>query len=150
MDRRRLPTLARIACACLLATASFAGCGAASGCDLVIAGLPDGVMLEPGSTLPPGSEQLAVTADLDVAPEPPDADAAGPATAFAFRLRPEAASRMAAYSASHVGQSIAITVDGIVATAPVINGPFSDEIVVALVGETTLETAARLGDCVSR
>jgi hypothetical protein len=48
------------------------------------------------------------------------------------------------------GQSIAITVDGIVATAPVINSPLLDEIVVALVGESTFETAARLGDCVKR
>jgi hypothetical protein len=150
MDRRTLPNLARIACAGLLATGGFAGCGAASGCDLVIAGLPDGVMLEPGSTLPPGSEHLATTADLDVVPEPPDSETAGAATAFAFRLRPEAASRMAAYSAAHVGQSIAITVDGIVATAPVINSPLSDEVVVALAGETTFETAARLEECVER
>jgi hypothetical protein len=151
MNRRLPPVLARIAAATAVLAGTLAGCGvSAPGCDLTIVGLPDGVMLEPGSTLPPGAEPIAVTADLDVVPEPPDADAAGASTAFAFRLRPAAAARMAAYTETHVGQALAITVDGVVATAPMITGQLGDEVVVALTDSSTFETATRLNECIAR
>ena len=109
----------------LVATGVVAGCTLpGGGCDLTIAAIDAGEDIEI-ETLPVDAEILVRPGDVDpdgwVLTEDP---AVG--LVAEVRLRPDAAARFAQHTRDHVGDSIALAVDGVVVAVPSINAPIED------------------------
>ena len=106
----------------VLAGLSGAGCTLPSApCDIVIAGVADPDVRQ----LPPDADVLATTADVD----PAGWRASDPGVgggAVELRLRPAAAGRLAAHTAANVGGFLAVAINDVVVSTPVITSPIQD------------------------
>lgn len=114
--------------ALLLATAGLGtGCGAVPlPCNLAIASLPPASTLEAGDPLPGNLPMLAGPADFV-----PDAvrilaDVNGETTVVDLKLRGDAIARLAAHTAGHTGDFMAIAINGSVAAVVSIEGQIPD------------------------
>ena len=109
----------------VVATAVGAGCTLPGrGCDLTIAAIDNGADVELDA-LPADAEVLVRPADVDpngwVLTEDPDAGLVAE-----LRLRPDAAERFAQHTRVHIGDFIALEVDGVVVAVPSIITPIED------------------------
>lgn len=114
-----------LAAGLMVATAVGAGCTLpGGGCDLTIGAIDDGEDIELDA-LPADAEILVRPADVDpsgwVLTEDPDAGLVAE-----LRLRPAAAERFAQHTRDHIGDFIALEVDGVVVAVPTINAPIED------------------------
>ena len=112
----------------LLGVVSLTGCTMPSpGCDLTIAVLDDNVPpLDPADiTVPADAEILVRPGDVDPDGWALTEDANG-GPQVELLLRPEAAERFAQHTRDHIGGSIALVVNGVVVSAPVVNSPIED------------------------
>ena len=87
-------------------------------CDIAIAATDDPDIEQ----LPADALILATAADVDPAGWAVTEDGNG-APAVDLRLKPEAAARFAEHTAANIGGFLAIAVNGVVVSAPMINGP---------------------------
>jgi hypothetical protein len=92
--------------------------------------IPDGMGLEygPQGGSSPGWRSFAVTQTRvidqgDVVGATIEPGVAGPGVQLVLTLTPEGKARFAAFTRGHVGHKIAVSLDGVVANAPIIHGP---------------------------
>ena len=111
-------------------------------CNLVIAAVDDPSVQE----IPPGAEVLATAADVDPAGWAVSDDGNGQ-RAVDLRLKPEAAQRFAEHTAANVGGFLAFAVDGVVVSAPTINGPIEDGAVSISGGALDTDIVEAFGPC---
>jgi hypothetical protein len=133
--RRRSLTFAL---ALLLAGLLGTACGAVPlPCDIAIAALPPGSAVEVGDPLPENVVLLARPADFDRGATSIRADTTGE-TAVELTLRGAAIAGLGGHTAGHIGESMAIAINGTVVAVPVIQGQIPDgklQITGALGGE---------------
>jgi preprotein translocase subunit SecD len=110
----------RLALAAVIAAGLLgAGCSLPKApCDLVIAAVDEPDV----QSIPADAEILVTAADVDPAGWAVSEDGNG-APAVDLRFTPEPAKRIADHTAANVGGYLAIAVDGVVVSVPVINGP---------------------------
>jgi hypothetical protein len=94
-------------------------------CDVAIVALPADSMLVPGDPLPPGSQVLAAPDDFDRTAITFGRDSMD-YPAVNLELRGDAIGRVGAYTAGHMGEFLAISVNGSVVAVPMIQGPLLD------------------------
>ena len=95
-------------------------------CNLTIVALPADSTLEPGDPLPAESVVLAAPNDFDrTATEFVVIDGAG-TTGVNLTLQGDATARVAAHTAGHTGEFMAIALNGTVVAVPMIQGPLLD------------------------
>ncbi len=94
-------------------------------CDLTIVALPADSTLQPGDPLPAGALVLVGPDDFDrTTIAIVDDDSGNPAVSF--ELRGDAIARVAAHTAGHVGEPMAIAINGDVVAVPFIQSPLLD------------------------
>jgi SecDF, P1 head subdomain len=93
-----------------------------SRCDVTIVALPAGQMIAVEDPLPPGSQIIAAPNDFDIAATMIGDDGSGDPT-VTVRLRGDAVDRFARHTADHLGDHIAIMLNGDIITVPVIMAP---------------------------
>jgi hypothetical protein len=98
----------------------------ASDCTITFAS-GERLAVQVGQPLPADAEVVVAAGDIDPAGTAIAPDDLGPVLNLA--LRPPAAERLEAYTTQHLGEVLLITVDGMVAAAPVINEPILGGIV---------------------
>jgi hypothetical protein len=95
---------------------------------------PGPEVLLPGGPVPTGLEVLLTTADVDPAAVTMTSDAGGsPAVSIGFA--PDAAKALATWSRAHVGEFVALAVDGLAVIVPAVMSPLDDGSVVISMGE---------------
>jgi preprotein translocase subunit SecD len=82
--------------------------------------------LQPGDALPPGLEPLLRAGDIDPAGVALDPGSGGSSAGVTLRFTPAGGVALAAWSADHVGDFLAIVVDGRVVSVPLIMAPLTD------------------------
>ena len=88
-------------------------------CALSIVAIPTGQLITEDDPLPPGSQIIATPNDFDVAATTIEAgDAGGPVVNL--RLRGDAIDRVARHTADHLGDLIAVVLNGDVVTVPMV------------------------------
>jgi preprotein translocase subunit SecD len=92
---------------------------------LTLVAIPSGVMISEGQPLPAGSQIIAGPDDFDAAATTITPDGAGSAT-VTIRLRRPAIERVAGHTAAHVGDLIAIVLNGRVIAVPMVMEPIVD------------------------
>ena len=114
--------------ALLLAMAGLGtGCGAVPlPCNLAIAAVPADRSLEEGVPLPGNLPILAGPADFDQDAVRILADVNGESTIVDLKLRGDAIARVAAHTAGHTGEFLAIAINGTVVNVPMIQGQIPD------------------------
>jgi hypothetical protein len=90
-------------------------------CDVTISALPPGSTLASGDPLPAGLPVIAAPGDFDSSATTILADVNGPTTVN-LNLRGDAIDRLGAHTAGHVGEPMAIAVNGRVVAVPMIQG----------------------------
>ena len=117
-------------------------------CDLTIVALPADSTLQPGDPLPAGAQVLARPDDFDrSAVAIVNDDAGNPAVSL--ELRGDAIARVAAHTAGHVGEFMAISINGDVVAVPVIQSPLLDgKIQISSGSEDGDDLAAKFVGCV--
>ncbi len=116
-------------------------------CEMAIAALPADSTLEPGDPLPAGSQVLAGPDDFDRAAVAVAVDGSGGATVD-LALRGDAIARFGAHTAGHLGESIAIAINGTVVSVPTIQSPMLDGKVQITGAQGDKDLAQRFGGCV--
>ena len=105
-----------------LAVAALIG-GGCSGiplpCDVTISALPSDSTLASGDPLPAGLPVIAGPGDVDPGATTILVDVGGPTTVH-LKLRGDAVARLGAHTTAHVGESMAIAVNGRVVAVPMI------------------------------
>jgi hypothetical protein len=117
-------------------------------CDISIAALPPDSNIQAGDALPPNLLVLASPGDFDPAGTGITADVNGGA-AVNLELQGPAIARMAAHTADHTGESMAIAINGRVISVPMIGETLPDgkiQIATGGVGDTDL--VERFAGCV--
>ena len=129
---------------------SLVGCSSMSipaPCDLMIIALPADSTVAPGDPLPPAPVVLAAPGDFDrTATAIVTDDAGNPSVNLA--LQGDAIARVAAHTAGHPGEFMAIAVNGTVASVPMIQGPLLDGTLQITGGMGNEDVAQRFGSCV--
>lgn len=124
----------------VLAASLLGACAPAAPCDLVIVGTDDPGLL----AIPSGALPVVVGSDVDpsgwqVIPD----DGSGAGDQVAFRLKPEAAARFAAFTGTNVGRYIAIAVNDRVVAVPMIQAAIEDgEVAISLRDQTDIDAFA--------
>jgi len=117
-------------------------------CDLTIVALPAGSTMQPGDPLPAGAQVLARPDDFDRSAVAIVSDDAGN-PAVSFELRGDAIARVAAHTAGHLGELMAIAINGNVVAVPVIQSPLLDgEIQISSGNQEGDDLAAKFAGCV--
>jgi SecDF, P1 head subdomain len=88
-------------------------------CALSIVAIPTGQLITEDDPLPPGSQIIASPNDFDVAATTIGDDGSGNPS-VTLRLRGDAVVRFARHTANHLGDLIAVTLNGDVVTVPMI------------------------------
>ncbi len=113
-----------LAMAALLAASTIAtGCQQALACDVTVFSVGS-ALLAPGDALPPNAELILKPDDFDTSQAtlvPTDLG-----TEVQLQLQPAAADRFRQFTAANLGESIAISLNGSVVTAPMIQGEIPD------------------------
>ncbi len=113
-----------LAAALLVIAGLGIGCGAVPlPCDVTIAALPPASAVEAGDPLP--GDVLVLAGPEDIGPVTIGSDPQL-GTTVDIELRGDAIARMAAHTAGHTGEFLAIAVNGTVATVPSIQGQIAD------------------------
>ena len=112
----------------MLAVAVLAGAGCQAiplPCDIALVALPPDSTLESGDPLPGNLQILAGPDDFDRSATTIQADVNGNA-AVDLTLRGDAIARVAAHTAGHIGEPMAIAINGTVAAVPFIQSQLPD------------------------
>lgn len=88
-------------------------------CDITISALPPGSTLAAGDPLPAGLAVIAAPGDVDLGATSILVDVGGPTTMH-LKLRGDGIARLAGHTASHVGEPMAVAINGRVVAVPVI------------------------------
>lgn len=121
MTRSRRPGRAAVIGG-LLAPMVLAGCTIApTDCSMTIIGIDEPVAR--GDAMPADGDVVATRGDFDLTETAVAQDANGE-PAIALVLRPPAAERFQAYTSDHIGGFLAIGLDDVVVSAPMINDAF--------------------------
>ena len=116
-------------------------------CDLRIVALPADSTLEAGGPLPADAQVLAGPDDFDPTATAIVADAIGK-PAVNVELRGDAIARVRAYTTDHVGEYMAIAINGVVVAVPVIQAPIPDGSIQITAGiDEGDELASRFAGC---
>jgi preprotein translocase subunit SecD len=129
---------------------SLVGCSAVkipASCDLTIIAVPADSTLAPGDPLPAAPIVLAAPSDFDRAATAIVTDDAGN-LAVDLALQGDALARVAAHTAGHGGEFMAIAVNGTVASVPMIQGPLTDGTLQITGGMGNEDVAQRFAGCV--
>ncbi len=94
-------------------------------CDVTIFALPANSTMAPGDPLPPGSRVLAAPDDFDRTAFTMGRDSMDH-PAVNLELRGDAIGRVGAHSAGHLGEFLAIAINGSVVAVPIIQAPIPD------------------------
>ena len=129
---------------------SLIGCSAVPRpllCDVSIIAVPADTMLKPGDPLPDRSLVLAAPGDFDrtaieIAPD------ANNELALNLELRGDAIARMGAHTAGHLGEFMAIAINGTVVAIPMIQGPIPDGKLQITGGQGAADLAQQFAGCV--
>jgi hypothetical protein len=135
-----------IVTAATLATASCSTLPVVARCDVTLAGLPAGVVINETDPLPANVVFLAGPADFD--PEGTKVEQTADGFTFTLALRGDAVGRMAAHTAAHVGDQLAVGVNGQTVMVPMINEAVADGIVQVSPGGADVDLDPRLAGCV--
>jgi preprotein translocase subunit SecD len=117
-------------------------------CDLTIIALPADSTVAPGDPLPAAAVVLAAPSDFDrtaiefVVMEGADSPAVN------LALQGNAIARVAAHTAAHSGEFMAIAVNGTVVSVPIIQGPLLDGTIQITGGMENEDVAQRFAGCV--
>jgi len=126
----------------LVATLLPLGCSLpVAPCDIAIAATDDPDIQQ----LPADALILATAADVDPAGWAVTEDGNG-APAVDLRLKPEAAARFAEHTAANVGGYLAIAVNDVVVSAPMINGPIEGG-AMTITGSLDTDVVEAFGPC---
>lgn len=118
----------RLAAPVVLAVAGLLGAGCAAlpiPCNITIAAVPPDVTVEAGEALPANLQVLAGPGDFDPNGTAIVADVEGKA-AVDLLLRGNAIARVGAHTTGHIGEFMAIAVNGTVVVVPSIQSPLVD------------------------
>ena len=124
---RRRPGLAA-AVAAVAAVWLLIGCSSIKvplPCDLMILAVPFGSTLQAGDPVPADSQVLAAPGDFDTTRSGIVTDAGG-ANALDLQLRGAAVARVAGHTAAHLGEQIAIVINGDIVAVPIVESPIPD------------------------
>jgi hypothetical protein len=135
-----------IAAAATLATASCSAPPVVARCDVTLAGLPAGVIINETDPLPANVVFLAGPADFD--PEGTKVEQTADGFTFTLALRGDAVGRMAAHTAAHVGDQLAVGVNGQTVMVPMINEAVADGNLQISPGGADVDLDPRLAGCV--
>lgn len=91
-------------------------------CDLMIVALPPDSTLQEGDPVPAEPQVIAGPGDFDAIGSSIRTDPNG-AVSLDLRLRGEAIERLAGHTAGHMGESMAIVINGEVVAVPIIQSP---------------------------
>lgn len=94
-------------------------------CDLMILAVPADSTLEAGDPVPAEPDVIAAPGDFDPSGSAITTDPGG-ANVLDLRLRGDAVPRFAAHTAAHVGEQIAIVVNGEVVAIPIIESSIAN------------------------
>jgi hypothetical protein len=130
----------------VLATASCSAVPVVARCDVTLVGLPAGVLIAETDPLPANVIFLAGPVDFD--PEGTRLEQSADGFTFTLKLRGDAVGRMAAHTAAHVGDQLALGVNGQTVMVPTINEPVADGIVQISPGGIDVDVDPRLAGCV--
>jgi SecD-like export protein len=86
-------------------------------CLVTVLGLPAGVLISETDPIPPGSQVLAAPGDFDPGGTAVETNADG-TSRLTIHLRGAAVERFATYTKGHIGDAVAIMVDGSVVSVP--------------------------------
>jgi preprotein translocase subunit SecD len=116
-------------------------------CDVSIVALPADTTLKPGDPLPDRSLVLAGPDDFDrtameIAPD------ANNEVALNLELRGDAIARVGAHTAGHLGEFMAIAINGTVVAIPMIQGQILDGKLQITGGQGGADLAQRFAGCV--
>ncbi len=142
--------LRSVAVALLVALAGLLGAGCAAlplPCNITIAAVPPNSDLEAGDSLPADLPVLASPGDFDASATAILADVNGSA-AIDLELQGPAIARIAAHTAGHIGESMAIAINGTVIAVAIIQSPLPDgkvQITSGAIGDNDL--AERFAGC---
>ena len=129
--------------AALVAASSMAtGCQQALVCDVSVFSVGS-VLLAPGDGLPPNAERILDADDFDTTRATLGTTDLG--TEVQLQLHPAAADRFRQFTAANLGESIAISLNGAVVTAPIIEGEIPDGAL-----SVTLEPGSTANDAFAR
>ena len=117
-------------------------------CDLTIVALGADSTLAPGDPLPAAPQVLAAPNDFDRAAITIVADTMGD-SAVNLELQGDAIVRVAAHTAGHPGEFIAIALNGTVVAVPMIQGPLPDGTLQITGAGGDNDLAGRFAGCVS-
>ena len=102
-------------------------------CDLMLLAVPADVTLAAGDPLPAERDVIAAPGDFDPSRSKIRTDPSG-ANVLDLRLRGEAVPRLAAHTAGHIGEPIALVINGEIVAVPVVQSSIPN-------GEITLTPA---------
>jgi SecD-like export protein len=136
--------LRSLVAALAFAVATGAGCAsladpARPACALTLIALPAGVLISEDDPIPAGSQILAAPGDFDSEATTIEDDATTGLPSVTLRLRDEAAARLAAHSTAHIGDLIAISINGDVVAVPMIMAAIED-------GEVSINPSSHQAD----
>jgi hypothetical protein len=130
---------------------SLVGCSALPRpllCDVSIVALPADTTLKPGDPLPDRSLVLAGPDDFDRTAIEIVPDANG-GRAVELELKGDAIARVGAHTAGHVGEFMAIAINGTVVTIPMIQSPIADgKLQITGGGEGDVDLGQQFAGCV--
>ena len=107
------------------ATAVLVGCSSITlplPCDLMILAVPFGSTLQAGDPVPADTQVLAAPGDFDTTRSGIVTDADG-ANTLRLQLRGAAVARVAGHTAAHLGEQVALVINGEVVAVPIVESP---------------------------
>ena len=95
-------------------------------CDLMIVALPADSTLQPGDPLPADPQVIAGPGDFDVLRSSIKQTLPGGEVSLDLQLRGAAIGRVASHTEGHIGEPIALVINGEVVSVPTIQSPIPD------------------------
>ncbi len=113
-----------------LATMAIVACSAVpvfGRCDVMLTALPPGTLIDETAPLPADAVVLAGPADFD--PDATSLERFEDSFRLSLQLRGDAVGRVAAHTAGHPGDQVAIAINGQVVLVPIIQEPILDGVI---------------------
>ena len=118
-------------------------------CDLMIVALPADTTLQPGDPLPANPQVIAGPGDFDMLRSSIKQTLPGGEVSLDLQLRGAAIGRVASHTEGHVGEPMALLINGEVVSVPTIQSPISDGVLsVTPATEDGQDLTERFAGCV--
>ncbi len=151
MSRRGRPRIAPF----LLAASFAAGAGATAACgsvplpcDVTIAAVPFDTSLAEGDALPESVTVVVAPADIDRTATAIETDQSGQIQVV-VKVMGDGAARLADYTGTHVGEGLAVAINGTVVAVPIINNAIMNgDLAISPASATQGEFAKQFAGCV--